>query len=105
MSYALCSLVLSSFNTVDFAQNAAAYDDIPSHEHAHAPMLHVGHLDSICAISYYNTQCLRVFGLSYAHCPLILARFNTLDFAPNAEAYNNPGAHEHAHAHILNDGR
>ena len=76
MSYAHCALVLSSFNTVDFAQNAEAYDHPRSHEHAHALMLHVGHLDCICTISYYNTQFFAILTTFFSFSSDTLKVFN-----------------------------
>ena len=39
-----------------------------------------------------------MFGTSYAHRSLVLSSFNTIDFAQNAEGYDDPRSHEHAHA-------
>ena len=94
MSYAHCSLVLSSFNTIDFAQNAEASVHSRSHEHAHTFMNTSTH------------ECLRkrMLGMSYAHCSLVFASFNTVNFALNAEAYADPRSHEHVHA-LMNSPR
>ena len=43
MSNAPWSLITSSFNTVNFAQDAEAHHNPRSHERARALMLHVGH--------------------------------------------------------------